>query len=372
MLSLSKHDIALRKSANNKQDAIKVLASELESEGLVKTGYVNGMLAREAQNSTYLGNGIAIPHGTTETRNLVNKTGVKVHHFPQGVDWGEGQTVYLAIGIAAKSDEHLEILKQLTKVLSADGIEEKLKRCDSADEVITILMGSEQSEAECNAQLVLKDFPATDLLQLSAVAVGLINYQGFANKQMVADVVAKEPSYLGQGLWLISSSLEVERTAIAVVTPSAIFEEQSHPVKGLIVIAANNSSYVANIERLTQMIYSQTVDAFLSSSPEQMCSVLSQTQLEGNSAIFTIKNPHGLHARPGAMLVNTTKKFDADIQVVNVSGGSKAVNAKSLMKVIGLGVKCGNELKFTASGSDAEQALTAIGQAIADGLGEKL
>lgn len=58
--------------------------------------------------------------------------------------------------------------------------------------------------------------------------------------------------------------------------------------------------------------------------------------------------------------------------MVNITSDSKPVNAKSLMKVIGLGVKCGNELQFTAHGSDADAALAAIGQAIADGLGEKL
>ncbi len=49
------------------------------------------MLAREQQTSTFLGNGIAIPHGTTDTRDQVLKTGVKVYQFPQGVLWGEGQ-----------------------------------------------------------------------------------------------------------------------------------------------------------------------------------------------------------------------------------------------------------------------------------------
>lgn len=54
-------------------------------------GYVNGMLAREQQTSTFLGNGIAIPHGTTDTRDQVLKTGVQVYQFPQGVLWGEGR-----------------------------------------------------------------------------------------------------------------------------------------------------------------------------------------------------------------------------------------------------------------------------------------
>ncbi|SMY32782.1 fused PTS fructose transporter subunit IIA/HPr protein [Photobacterium andalusiense] len=372
MLSLSKNDITMQQIASTKQDAIKALAADLEATGLVQTGYVNGMLAREQQNSTYLGNGIAIPHGTTDTRDLVNHTGVKIHHFPQGVPWGNDQTAYIAIGIAAKSDEHLGILNQLTKVLSADGIEDKLRHCESEQAIIALLNGDEQQEAECNPELILKQFPAQDLLQLTAVAAGLIKYQGFAETATVTDAIDQGASYLGQGLWLVKSNKQVKRTAISVVTPQTPFEELGYPVAGMIMIAANNNAHKANLEHLTNLIYQGKISQWLASSAPEMVTALTQVTLEGNQATFTIRNPHGLHARPGAMLVNTTKKFDADIQVVNLTSSSKPVNAKSLMKVIGLGVKCGNELQFTAQGSDAEAALTAIGQAIADGLGEKL
>ncbi|MEF1230446.1 HPr family phosphocarrier protein, partial [Vibrio fortis] len=89
-----------------------------------------------------------------------------------------------------------------------------------------------------------------------------------------------------------------------------------------------------------------------------------------NQAIFKIKNAHGLHARPGAMLVAEAKKFDAAIRVSNLDGDGKEVNAKSLMKVIALGVKHGHQLQFTAEGDDAAQAIESIGKAIASGLGE--
>ncbi|MCG5029613.1 PTS sugar transporter subunit IIA, partial [[Ruminococcus] torques] len=83
-------------------------------DGLVAPGYIDGLRAREAQGSTYLGQGIAIPHGTPQTRDHVFTTGVRIMQFPDGVSWGEGQTAYLAIAIAAKSDEHLRILQLLT------------------------------------------------------------------------------------------------------------------------------------------------------------------------------------------------------------------------------------------------------------------
>ncbi|MGF1703542.1 fused PTS fructose transporter subunit IIA/HPr protein [Photobacterium makurazakiensis] len=370
MLSLSTSDIQLKQAATNKQEAIKAIAAGLEQQGLVEPGYVNGMLNREAQNSTFLGNGIAIPHGTTDTRNLVKKTGVCVHHFPQGVSWGDGKTAYLAIGIAAKSDEHLGILKQLTKVLSADGVEEKLKSSTSADELIAILNGETQLEADFNTSLVQHQFPATDVIQLTAVAAGLIKNHGAASTECVADAIANGATHIGQGLWLAKSAKGVSKTTLAFATPTHVFEEQGQPVKGLLMVAACNGSHLNNMNYLSQLLYKQQADKLFSTTADQVVSLLTEEVIEGNTEIFTIRNSHGLHARPGAMLVSVAKKFESAILVSNLNGDGKTVNAKSLMKVIGLGVKHSHQLQFTAQGDDAEQALTAIGEAIADGLGE--
>lgn len=93
-------------------------------------------------------------------------------------------------------------------------------------------------------------------------------------------------------------------------------------------------------------------------------------QNEVLSAEFAIRNEHGLHARPGTVLVNTIKQFTSEITVTNLDGTGKPANGRSLMKVVALGVKKGNRLRFTASGEDAQAALDAIGVAIAAGLGE--
>lgn len=118
MLNLSAKNIRLNGSAANKEEAIKLVAAGLVANGNVENGYEAGMLAREQQTSTFLGNGIVIPHGTLDTRGLVKETGVQIIQFPQGIEWGEGNTAYVVIGIAAKSDEHLTLLRQLTTVLS--------------------------------------------------------------------------------------------------------------------------------------------------------------------------------------------------------------------------------------------------------------
>ncbi|EOA6541820.1 TPA: fused PTS fructose transporter subunit IIA/HPr protein [Vibrio vulnificus] len=379
MLKLTSSDITLQQSADNKLDAIKSIAAALTAKGLVEQGYVEGMLNREAQNSTFLGNGIAIPHGTTDTRDLVQNTGVAVHHFPHSVDWGDGNKVYLAIGIAAKSDEHLGILKQLTKVLSADGVETRLQQATTEQEIIALLNGEVQLEADFDAASIQLLFPASDMIQMSAVAGGLIKNSGNAGSQFVAELVTKTPTHLGKGLWLVGSDASVTRTAVSFVTTANDCEYQGTPVKGLLAFGACNNAHQAILTNLTQLVYQGQQETLLSANAEQVIAMLTgesvantsqEPATSDNTAVFKIKNAHGLHARPGAMLVAEAKKFESTIKVANLDGDRSVVNAKSLMKVIALGVKHGHQLQFTAEGPDASQALEAIGAAIASGLGE--
>ncbi|HAS6259080.1 TPA: fused PTS fructose transporter subunit IIA/HPr protein [Vibrio vulnificus] len=379
MLKLTSSDITLQQSADNKLDAIKSIAAALTSKGLVEQGYVEGMLNREAQNSTFLGNGIAIPHGTTDTRDLVQNTGVAVHHFPHGVDWGDGNKVYLAIGIAAKSDEHLGILKQLTRVLSADGVETRLQQATTEQEIIALLNGEVQLEADFDAASIQLLFPASDMIQMSAVAGGLIKNSGNAGSPFVAELITKTPTHLGKGLWLVGSDASVTRTAASFVTTANDCGYQGTPVKGLLAFGACNNAHQAILTNLTQLVYLGQQETLLSANAEQVIAMLTgesvanaslEPATSDNTAVFKIKNAHGLHARPGAMLVAEAKKFESTIKVANLDGDRSVVNAKSLMKVIALGVKHGHQLQFTAEGPDASQALEAIGAAIASGLGE--
>lgn len=376
MLKLNKNDITLSQSATDKFAAIKSIAHSLTDKGLVEHGYVEGMLNRENQNSTFLGNGIAIPHGTTDTRSMVKTTGVAVHHFPQGVDWGDGNTVFVAIGIAAKSDEHLGILKQLTKVLGADGVEERLRNAKNEDEIIALLHGDVQLEADFDASLIQLMFPASDMLQMSAVAGGLLKNTGCADNEFVADLVTKTPTHLGNGLWLIGSDKHVTRTGVSFVSTANDCEYEGQKVRALVAFAACNNAHQPILKTLSNIVFNNEHGKLLDASVEQILALFKGEEVtaasseEGNTAVFKIKNSHGLHARPGAMLVAEAKKFESTIRVANLDGDGKTVNAKSLMKVIALGVKHGHQLQFTAEGPDAPQALESIGNAIASGLGE--
>ncbi len=377
MLTLTAQDISFNQTANDKHTAITAIAASLAEKGLVTQDYLSGLLAREQQSSTFLGNGIAIPHGTTDTRDLVQQTGVAIHHFPNGVDWGNG-TVYVAIGIAAKSDEHLDILKQLTKILSEDGVEQALKQAQNPQDIINLLQGHSQLSADFDTSLVQLNFPATDMLQMTAVAAGLLRDKGCVSDGYIKEVVTQSPTHLGNGLWLVSSDVATQRSAMAMVTNRQGFDYQQQAVTGLIALSAANASYQTLVNKLTDIVYQGQQNQLLNADSQTIVDLfgnqeqtLNNNQRDDlNQAVFTIKNTHGLHARPGAMLVAEAKKFSANITVSNLNGDGKSVNAKSLMKVIALGVKHGHQLQFNAQGEDAQLALTAIGQAIESGLGE--
>ncbi len=217
MFQLSVQDIHPGQQAGNKEEAIRQVAAALVSAGNVADGYVNGMLAREQQTSTFLGNGIAIPHGTTDTRDQVLKTGVQVFQFPQGVTWGEGQTAYVAIGIAASSDEHLGLLRQLTHVLSDDAVAAQLQSATTAEELRALLMGEKQSEAlKLDNETLSFDVAASDLLTLQALNAARLKEVGAVDAAFVSHVINDTPLNLGQGVWLNDSAEGNLRSAVAV------------------------------------------------------------------------------------------------------------------------------------------------------------
>ncbi len=244
-MELTHQDICFDHQIRTKEQALARVAQQLSNAGFTRPEYLTGMQQREAQISTYLGNGIAIPHGTPESRGAVIKTGVSVVVCPQGIPWEDGQMARLIVGIAAQDNEHLNILRQLTHALSDERVPDALARATCPQSVMEILAGK---------------------------------------------------------------------------------------------ITANE----------------------LNEAPKAF----------DTEATFTLHNPHGLHARPGAVLVHAVKQWQAEILVENLDTHSAPVDAKNLMRVIALGAKQGHRLHFMARGVDAHQALQAIGSAFEAGLGE--
>lgn len=130
---LSAETVQLGASAGSKEEAIRLAGELLVKGGRVEAGYVDGMLAREATMSTFLGNGVAIPHGQHENLEQVLQTGISVVQLPDGVVWEDDDLVYLVIGIAAQSDEHIGILSNLAEVIEdEDATQELIETTDPA------------------------------------------------------------------------------------------------------------------------------------------------------------------------------------------------------------------------------------------------
>ncbi|MDJ5245368.1 fused PTS fructose transporter subunit IIA/HPr protein [Salmonella enterica] len=374
MFQLSVQDIHPGEQAGNKEEAIRQIAAALAQAGNVAGGYVDGMLAREQQTSTFLGNGIAIPHGTTDTRDQVLKTGVQVFQFPQGVIWGEGQVAYVAIGIAASSDEHLGLLRQLTHVLSDDSVAEQLKSATTAEELRALLMGEKQSEQlKLDNETMTLDVIASSLVTLQALNAARLKEAGAVDAAFVAKTINDSPMNLGQGIWLNDSAEGNLRSAVAVSRATQTFDVEGEKAALLVTVAMNDEQPIAVLKRLGDLLLNNKADRLLSADAATLLALLTSDDALTDdvlSAEFVVRNEHGLHARPGTMLVNTIKQFNSEITVTNLDGTGKPANGRSLMKVVALGVKKGHRLRFTAQGEDAEQALKAIGDAIAAGLGE--
>ncbi|MGF1570570.1 MAG: phosphoenolpyruvate--protein phosphotransferase [Nodosilinea sp.] len=243
MINLTPQDVRLKATAYSKDDAIRQVGEVLVANGRIQPGYVESMLAREGQANTYLGNSIAIPHGQPAQRDLIETTGIAVLQIPAGVEWNPGEVVRLVVGIAAKSDEHLQILTNLTHVLDDPAAVQALVETDDAQVICDRLTGK------------------------SAPSAKGLDTEGF----------------------------------------------------------------------------DQFVDV-------------------------TIDAPTGLHARPATVFADLAKSFTAEVRV---RYGDQVANGKSLMSLLKLGVERDGVVRVLAKGSDAAQALSALQQAIEDGLEEE-
>jgi multiphosphoryl transfer protein len=219
-------------TATDKADAIARVGAMLVAHGYVTSAYVDAMREREAIISTYLGNGISLPHGTGEAQDTILRTGLAVAQFPAGVPWGD-EPARLVIGLAAKSDEHITVMSRLAGVL--------------------------------------------------------------------------EDAELCERLSTTTDPLEIHR---------ALTTEPEEPPAGTPV--------------------AEPVDA-------------GQT--------VRIANPHGLHARPAAQIVERVMELDAD---ATIAARERRANAFSITQLIALGVSVGDEVTVSARGPDAAAAIAAV------------
>lgn len=134
---LNEDRVLLNVKAADKEEAIRLAGRILVDEGCVEDSYIDRMLEREQSLTTYIGNHVAIPHGTEEGKKDIRHSGISIVQLPEGVDFGDGQTANIVIGIAGKNDEHMDILSKIALVVSEEENVASMTRASSAEELLS-------------------------------------------------------------------------------------------------------------------------------------------------------------------------------------------------------------------------------------------
>ncbi|BAU74871.1 phosphoenolpyruvate--protein phosphotransferase [Metapseudomonas furukawaii] len=373
MLELTAGQISMGLEAADKATALRMLAERLEGDGLVAPGYLKGLQDREAQGATYLGQGIAIPHGTPATRDLVFTTGVRLMQFPEGVDWGDGQMVYLAIGIAAKSDEHLRLLQILTRALGEADLGAELRRAESPEQILQLLQSAPQ-ELALDDQLIGLGVTVEDYDELVLQGARLLRRAECVGGAFAASLLQGEPLPLGDGLWWLHSDQVVQRPGLAYLTPDKPLRYLDQPLNGLFCLASLGDAHLALLERLCGLLIEGRGRELARATQRRAVleALGGESQPDWPSLRLPLANAHGLHARPAKELVQLAKGFDGEIRVRVADSGAAAVSAKSLSKLLSLGIRRGQVLEIVAEPAIADAALPALRAAIEAGLGEEV
>lgn len=141
-MEFDKELILLNQEFDNAEEAIRASGQVLLDNEYIEPEYIEGMLERDRDLSTYMGNFLAIPHGTHDSRKYVKKTGISFIQVPKGVNFikeGEPKEVKAIFSIASQGDEHLELLQQIAIFASDVDNIEKLTQVTTKEEVIELL-----------------------------------------------------------------------------------------------------------------------------------------------------------------------------------------------------------------------------------------
>jgi PTS system mannitol-specific IIA component len=143
---LAEESVRLECTAVDRDDAIRQAGQALVDAGAVAPAYVDAMVEREGSVSTYVGEGIAFPHATLAETGTVERDAIAVLRFPDGVDWG-GETVSVAIGLAALGRGHIALLSQLATVLLDPAKAERIRSATTSADVFAVLGGGAPATA---------------------------------------------------------------------------------------------------------------------------------------------------------------------------------------------------------------------------------
>ncbi|MBG6054210.1 PTS system mannitol-specific IIA component [Salinibacterium sp. CAN_S4] len=142
---LAEASITLDASASSRDDAIRQAGAGLMAVGAIDESYIDAMIDRENSVSTFMGEGVAIPHGTLAAKDSVKSDALSLVRFPDGVDW-DGNDVRLAFGIAAKGNGHIALLSQLATVLMDPEKAAALRAATTTEQVYALLESEDEDD----------------------------------------------------------------------------------------------------------------------------------------------------------------------------------------------------------------------------------
>ncbi|MFY5897345.1 phosphoenolpyruvate--protein phosphotransferase [Acinetobacter pittii] len=372
MLALEPRHIHMNQHAVDKKHALQCLVDILVKDGLVTPDYITGLINREQQSATYLGQGIAIPHGTPQSREFILETGIRLAHFPEGIIWDGENRIYLAVVIAAKSDEHLQVLQILTRALMHD-VSEQVKNAKQPEQIIEILQAQPLS-LTLHENLIQTEIESQDIEDLFWSASQILKKHNFVKCGFLSSLDPDQVIQLQDQIWSISSSKFVQQPAISIVKPRHALELNGKKLNTLVCIAANEQLDSQRFNRLIDILFNpeQVAQLDQTQAPNEIAKIIGADVIpDWPHRSVVLANAHGLHARPATHLVNLTKSFQGDIQVAVDEGNF--VSAKSLTRLLALGCKRGQTLRFIAEPeTDAVEALDKVILAVQQGLGEEV
>ncbi|WP_415205634.1 phosphoenolpyruvate--protein phosphotransferase [Pseudorhodoferax sp.] len=159
-MALTPVEVRLAARPADRDDAVRSAGALLVQAGFCDAGYVDSLLRREQVATTWLGQGVAIPHGMVEDKGLVRRTGLAVLQVPQGVAWGSAdKPVHLVVAIAAASDEHIAVLRRLTRLMRDAARIEQLVHTPRAEDIVAALTSDAAPDAAAAAAAPAQDFP---------------------------------------------------------------------------------------------------------------------------------------------------------------------------------------------------------------------
>ncbi|MEK6369749.1 MAG: phosphoenolpyruvate--protein phosphotransferase [Burkholderia gladioli] len=157
---LTAGQVRLAARAASRHDAIDQAGALLVEAGVIEPAYVASLHGREQVSNTYLGHGVAIPHGLQEDRHLIRRTGVAVLQLPEGVEWRDGERARLVVAIAAQSDQHIVLLQRLTRLIGDQARLEQLLATRDPLAIVNVLDGDAGAAPAAGSAAIVHATPA--------------------------------------------------------------------------------------------------------------------------------------------------------------------------------------------------------------------